>query len=60
MTGVDAADLAAVAAQLGRPPRGVRAVAHRCPCGLPDVVATRPRLEDGTPFPTFYLSLIHI
>jgi hypothetical protein len=52
-----AADLAAVAAQLGRAPRGVRAVAHRCPCGLPDVVQTTPRLPDGTPFPTlFYLT----
>jgi hypothetical protein len=51
------ADLAAVAAQLGRPPRGARAVAHRCPCGLPDVVETTPRLPDGTPFPTlFYLT----
>jgi hypothetical protein len=29
-------------------------VAHRCPCGLPDVVQTQPRLEDGTPFPTLY------
>ncbi|HEY5835402.1 DUF501 domain-containing protein [Streptomyces sp.] len=48
------ADLAAVRAQLGRPPRGVRAVAHRCPCGNPDVVETQPRLEDGTPFPTLY------
>jgi hypothetical protein len=43
-----------VAAQLGRPARGVAAVAHRCPCGLPDVVATLPRLADGTPFPTAY------
>lgn len=52
-----AADLAAVAAQLGRRPRGTRAVAHRCPCGLPDVVETSPRLADGTPFPTlFYLT----
>ncbi|BCJ64418.1 DUF501 domain-containing protein [Polymorphospora rubra] len=51
------ADLAAVGAQLGRPPRGTRAVAHRCPCGLPDVVETTPRLADGTPFPTlFYLT----
>jgi hypothetical protein len=48
------ADRAAVAAQLGRPPRGTRAVAHRCPCGLPDVVETTPRLADGTPFPTLY------
>jgi hypothetical protein len=30
------------------------AVAHRCPCGLPDVVQTAPRLPDGTPFPTLY------
>jgi uncharacterized protein len=35
-------------------PRGVVAVAHRCPCGLPDVVETAPRLPDGTPFPTLY------
>ena len=50
----DAADLAAVAQQLGRDARGVRRVAHRCPCGLPDVVETSPRLPDGTPFPTLY------
>jgi hypothetical protein len=48
------ADRETVAAQLGRPPRGARAVAHRCPCGLPDVVQTSPRLADGTPFPTLY------
>ncbi len=51
---VGPADEAAVAAQLGRPPRGLRAVAHRCPCGLPAVVQTAPRLDDGTPFPTLY------
>jgi hypothetical protein len=45
---------ALVARQLGRPPRAVAAVAHRCPCGQPDVVQTSPRLEDGTPFPTLY------
>lgn len=50
-------DVAVVAAQLGRPPRAIHAVAHRCPCGNPDVVTTEPRLEDGTPFPTtFYLT----
>jgi hypothetical protein len=50
-------DRAVVEAQLGRPPRAMRAVAHRCGCGLPDVVETNPRLEDGTPFPTvFYLT----
>jgi hypothetical protein len=53
----DAADIEAVGRQLGRPARGVHAVAHRCPCGLPDVVTTEPRLPDGTPFPTtFYLT----
>ena len=50
-------DLALIEAQLGRAPRAVHALGHRCPCGNPDVVATRPRLEDGTPFPTtFYLT----
>jgi hypothetical protein len=48
------ADLAAVERQLGRTPRGVVGVAHRCPCGQPDVVETAPRLDDGTPFPTTY------
>lgn len=51
---MDGADVAAVTAQLGRPPRGLRKVAHRCSCGLPDVVETVPRLPDGTPFPTLY------
>jgi hypothetical protein len=51
---IQPADEAAVAAQLGRAPRGLRAVAHRCPCGQPDVVETAPRLPDGTPFPTLY------
>jgi hypothetical protein len=47
-------DQAVVERQLGRPLRGVCRVAHRCPCGLPDVVETAPRLADGTPFPTLY------
>jgi uncharacterized protein len=55
--GVTTHDEAVVGAQLGRPPRGTRAVGHRCPCGNPDVVVTEPRLPDGTPFPTtFYLT----
>lgn len=54
MSTVAPEDLAAVEAQLGRRPRGTRAVAHRCPCGRPDVVQTVPRLTDGTPFPTLY------
>ena len=51
---ISRADARAVTAQLGRIPRGLRAVAHRCPCGLPDVVETAPRLPDGSPFPTLY------
>ena len=51
------ADVAAIEAQLGRTPRSIHAIGHRCPCGKPDVVATEPRLDDGTPFPTtFYLT----
>ena len=54
---IDPADEAAMAAQLGREPRSIHEVGHRCPCGLPDVVTTEPRLPDGTPFPTtFYLT----
>jgi uncharacterized protein len=48
------ADEAVVAAQLQRAPRGVVGVGYRCPCGAPAVVITRPRLPDGTPFPTTY------
>jgi hypothetical protein len=47
-------DEAVIAAQLGRRPRGLLGVAHRCSCGLPDVAETAPRLPDGTPFPTLY------
>ena len=54
---IDPQDVSAIEAQLGREPRAIHAVGHRCPCGHPDVVATEPRLEDGTPFPTtFYLT----
>ena len=51
---ITARDAAVIAAQLGRPPRGLFAVVHRCPCGLPDVAETAPRLADGSPFPTLY------
>lgn len=54
MSLVSAEDRSIVAAQLGRAPRAIRAVAHRCPCGNPDVIETSPRLPDGTPFPTLY------
>lgn len=51
---MSARDEAVIAQQLGRPPRGVAGIAHRCPCQNPDVVATVPRLPNGTPFPTAY------
>jgi hypothetical protein len=54
---LDPDDVAAIAAQLGREPRAIHEVGHRCPCGNPDVVTTEPRLPNGTPFPTtFYLT----
>ncbi|KMK74230.1 DUF501 domain-containing protein [Kocuria rhizophila] len=50
-------DLTVVGAQLGRPARDVVEIAARCVCGNPLVVATAPRLSNGTPFPTvFYLT----
>jgi hypothetical protein len=49
-----AAEIAVVSTQLGRPARGVIGIAARCACGNPTVVATAPRLPDGTPFPTLY------
>lgn len=51
---VQPADLSIVAEQLGRPVRGIVAIASRCPSGHPNVVTTLPRLPDGTPFPTMY------
>jgi hypothetical protein len=48
------ADLRIVTEQLGRAPRDSAGVAHRCPCGNPDVIETAPRLTDGSPFPTLY------
>lgn len=47
-------DRSAVEAQLGREPRGAWRVARRCACGLPQVIETDPKLEDGTPFPTLW------
>lgn len=49
-----AADEETITAQLGRPPRGVIGIAWRCAGGEPGVVVTKPRLPDGTPFPTTY------
>jgi uncharacterized protein len=57
VNGIEPRDRQAIEAQLGRQPRAIHGVGHRCPCGNPDVVTTEPRLEDGTPFPTtFYLT----
>lgn len=53
-TAVTAADIAEVTRQLGRPARDILAIAARCVCGRPLVVKTKPRLENGTPFPTLY------
>ena len=47
-------DIRIVSAQLGRQARDVVGIPARCVCGAPTVVATRPRLSDCTPFPTFY------
>ena len=47
-------DLEIMELQLGRPMRDVVGIAARCTCGAPTVVSTKPRLADGTPFPTFY------
>ena len=47
-------DIEIVTHQLGRPARNVVGIAARCRCGAPTVVATKPRLGDGTPFPTLY------
>ncbi|WP_066514983.1 DUF501 domain-containing protein [Curtobacterium ammoniigenes] len=48
------ADIATVSEQLGRPARDVIGIPARCACGAPTVVATQPRLGNGTPFPTLY------
>ncbi|WP_119697121.1 DUF501 domain-containing protein [Microbacterium halotolerans] len=49
-----AADIRVVSEQLGREARGVVGISARCVCGNPTVVSTAPRLENGSPFPTFY------
>ena len=47
-------DIEIVSEQLGREARGVVGIAARTADGTPAVVATSPRLPDGSPFPTFY------
>lgn len=54
LSSATAKDLESVTEQLGRPVRDTVAIAARCSCGNPIVVQTKPRLDDGTPFPTLY------
>ena len=54
LTEATAKDIASLEKQLGRQMRDVVGIAARCVCGNPIVVATKPRLSDGSPFPTFY------
>ncbi len=54
LTKATEADVRVVSRQLGRPARDIVAIAARCVCGNPLVVQTKPRLADGTPFPTLY------
>ena len=54
LSSATAKDLESVTKQLGRPVRDTVAIAARCSCGNPIVVQTKPRLDDGTPFPTLY------
>lgn len=57
-TPVRPGDVGTIEAQLGRRPRGLVGIGARCACGTPAVTITRPRLPEGTPFPTlFYLTL---
>lgn len=51
---ISSEDFEEVSRQLGRPARDIIEVAARCVCKRPLVVKTKPRLEDGTPFPTLY------
>jgi hypothetical protein len=57
----DADDRAAVARQLGRPPRAFRRVVARCPWGAPAVTEQAPYDAGGRPFPTtYYLTCRHL
>jgi hypothetical protein len=51
---ISAIDLKKIELQLGRTPRDLVKVVARGICGNPAVVKTKPRLQDGTPFPTLY------
>jgi len=54
ITEASAADILSLEKQLKREMRDVVGIGARCVCGNPIVVVTKPRLSDGSPFPTFY------
>jgi len=47
------ADRRVVERQIGRPPTGAVAVAHRCPYGYPQVILTHPLHRQGAEFVVF-------
>ena len=53
MADLHPSDLDTLREQLGREPRGVRAIETRCPVGHPQIVRVYP-LVDGEPFPTLF------
>jgi len=53
MESIPLSDRDVIAAQLGRPPRGVVGIPVRCSYGYPQVIRVRP-LIDGAPFPTLF------
>ena len=60
MDRVTVADLETISWQIGRRPRGVRAVAKRCSFGFPQAIQVMPVIADA-PFPTlFWLTCPHL
>ncbi len=51
---IDAADMKVLRWQLGRAPRGAKAILQKCSYGWPQVILNSPLLPPGTPFPTIY------
>ena len=60
MDRVTVADLETISWQIGRRPRGVRAVAKRCSFGFPQAIQVMPVIDEA-PFPTlFWLTCPHL
>lgn len=51
---IDTVDMKILKWQLGRAPRGAKAILQRCSQGRPQVILNSPLLPSGTPFPTIY------